>query len=335
MDSKPSDTQNATHGIFLEYARSYRTVLLTDIDSGDRTFRVTTRDDNEDLIASIRQVGLIQPPVLIARSAGYSIVCGFRRIAACRQASLTRITAGVLGKRTDRFKAAQVSIADNAFQRSLNLVETSRALKLLEDFSPDDQQRITAAAALGLPTSRSVVADIKRICHLPLQVQEGILTNTIDLSMALELGGLDRKDAAELVSLFEQLKIGLNKQRELLLLTKESAERDNTTILKLLTAKSLQEILKDVEMDGAVKRQKVRSYFRQRRFPSVTKAEDEYRKRVKQLKLGNHIVLIPPKDFEGNTFSMTLRFHNRRELDDLKKRLDAMVQHPALGKILD
>ena len=67
----------------------------------------------------------------------------------------------------------------------------------------------------------------------------------------------------------------------------------------------------------------------------ITKAETEYRKWVKQLKLGNNINLIPPKDFEENTFSMTLRFNNRQDLSDLNKKIEKIIQHPALGKILD
>jgi hypothetical protein len=45
--------------------------------------------------------------------------------------------------------------------------------------------------------------------------------------------------------------------------------------------------------------------------------------------------LIPPKDFEGNTFGMTLRFNNRQDLSDLNKKIEEIIQHPALGKILD
>jgi ParB-like chromosome segregation protein Spo0J len=335
MDSKSSDDQTVPHDILAGHAVSYRDILLAAIDSDDQTFCITTRADKKDLLHSIQQVGLIQPPLLIAKSGGHRIVCGFRRIAACRQSGRNRITAGILGKTVDRFTAARISIADNAFQRSLNLLETSRALKLLDDFGPDELQRRNAAEILGLPTGQSVCRNIKRICRLPLSVQEGILMNTIELSMALELGELDPKDAEALLWLFGQLKVGLNKQRELLLLLKEIAGREDTSIPRVLAAKALQEILKNAEMDRAAKRQKVRSYLRQRRFPSITQAESDYHKWVKHLKLGSHIDLIPPKDFEGNTFRMTLRFQNRQELSDLRNRLGNIMLNPALGKILD
>jgi ParB family chromosome partitioning protein len=327
--------KNVSQDIPPDYNVRYGTISAVDIDTEDLTFRITTTNGIEDLLASIQKIGLIQPPVLIANSSGFTVICGFRRIAACRKLGWTRIPARILDKTVDRFKTAQMSIADNALQRSLNLVETSRALKLLDDFGPDDQQRREAAEALGLPINRSVAPAIKKICRLPLPVQEGILKETINLSMALELSGLDPSTAEGLVRLFDQLKVGLNKQRELLLLLKEIADREDTSIPQLIAEKSLQEILCSAELDRAVKRQKVRSYLRRRRFPAITKAETDYRMWVKQLKLGNSIDLIPPKDFEGNTFRLTLRFKNRRDLSDLNQKIGKIIQHPALGKILD
>jgi ParB family chromosome partitioning protein len=335
MDSKSSDDQDVSLDIPSGQSVRYQAISQVDIDTEDLTFRITTRRGIEDLLGSIQKTGLIQPPVLIENPTGYTIVCGFRRIAACRKLGWTRITARILEKTIDRFKTAQFSIADNALQRSLNLVEASRALNLLDDFGPDNQQRREAAEALGLPISQSLAPAVKRICRLPLVVQEGILKDTINLSMALELGGLEPLTAEGLVRLFDQLKVGLNNQRELLLLLKEIAEREETAIPQLIAEKPLQEVLKTVEMDRAVKRQKVRSYLRRRRFPAITKAETEYCKWVKQLKLGNNINLIPPKDFEGNTFSMTLRFNNRQDLNDLNKKIEEIIQHPAFGKILD
>jgi ParB-like chromosome segregation protein Spo0J len=146
MDSKLSDDQNISPDMPPDHAVSYQTISLVDIDFEDPAFRITTRNDIDDLLGSIQKIGLLQPPVLMANSAGYTIVCGFRRIAACRKLGWTRIAAGILKKTVDRFKTAQLSIADNAFQRSLNLVETSRALKLLDDFGPGQRHWVCRLA---------------------------------------------------------------------------------------------------------------------------------------------------------------------------------------------
>jgi ParB family chromosome partitioning protein len=335
MDSKSSDDLNASQGISSDYSTRYRVISPAEIDAEDLTFRITTRSEIQDLLDSIRKIGLIQPPVLAAKPAGYTIVCGFRRIDACRRLGWDRLTVRILEKTADPFDTAQISIADNALQRPLNLVEASRALQLLDRFGPGSQQAREAAEALGLPISPSLASAVKKICRLPLPVQESILAETINLAMALELGELDAVAAEGLVRLFDQLKVGLNKQRELLVLLKEIARREETGIPQLLAENPLQEILKAGDMDRAVKRHKVRSLLKKRRFPAITRAETEYRKWVKQLKLGNSINLIPPKDFEGNAFSMNLRFNNRRELSDLHKKIEEIIQNPALGKILD
>ncbi|MEJ2729495.1 MAG: ParB/RepB/Spo0J family partition protein [Deltaproteobacteria bacterium] len=328
MDSNLSDDRDVSRDTPPDHNFRYRTISTGDIDTENLTFRITAAADIEDLLGSIQKIGLIQPPVLMENPSGYTIVCGFRRISVCRRLGWTRLTARILEKSFDRFRAAQMSIADNSLQRSLNLVEISRALNLLDDFGPDSQRRRDAAEALILPVNRTVG-------RLPLPIQEGFLKETINLSMALELSELEPAAAEGLARLFDTLKLGLNKQRELLLLLKEIAEREDTSILQLIAEKPLQEILKTAEMDRAVKRQKVRSYLRRRRFPAISQAETDYRKWVGQLKLGNHINLIPPRDFEGNTFSMTLRFNNRRDLADLNKKIGKIIQHPALGKILD
>ena len=245
MDSKSSDDQNVSQDMSSDYTVRYQAILLDHIDAGDLTYRITTRSDIEDLLGSIQKIGLIQPPVLAANPSGYTIVCGFRRIAACHELGWTRITARILEKTIDRFNTALLSIADNALQRALNLIETSRALKLLDDIGADSQQRLEAVEALGLPISPSLAPAVKKVCRLPLPVQEGILSETFNLSMALKLGELDPLAAEGLVLLFNRLKVGLNKQRELLELVKEIAEREEIAIQQLLSDKPLQKILEN------------------------------------------------------------------------------------------
>jgi ParB family chromosome partitioning protein len=335
MDSKSSGDQNGFINMPSGDALNYRTVLLADVISEDCAFRITTRTGIEDLVGSIDKLGLLHPPVLIGNCSGYRIVCGFRRIAAFRNLGRSRITAGISNKNTDRCHMAQLAIADNALQRSLNPVETSRALNLLADVCADQSRFREAASTLGLPVNPAAVAKIKKICRLHPGIQEGIVAETIGLSMALELGELDPTAGEALLGLFGQLKAGLNRQRELLLLVKEIARREDRSVCELIAEKPLQEILINAQLDRAVKRQKIRFYLQQRRYPSISKAAAHYQKRVKQLKLGNNIHLIPPKNFEDTAFTITLRFHNREDLSNLKKKIEEIIVHPAFTEILD
>ena len=335
MGSKSSNKQGIQRGIPLDPAIALQEVMLGKVDLADNTFRITTCTDLDKLVLSIQKLGLLHPPVLRYNPPGYAIICGFRRIAACLSLGWEKVSARILKENFGPFQLAQLAIADNASQRSLNLLETSRAVKLLTDVCTDQKQLQKTSQALGLPSIPSATAKVEKLCRLPLKIQDGILADTINMSMALELGGLDPQDAEGLVELFDQLKVGLNKQRELLLLLKEIAKREDITIQQVIAEQTLQKLLKNAELDRAVKRQKIRSYLRQRRFPSISRAEEKYAKLVKQLKLGNNIHLIAPKDFEGPTYMLTLRFDNHQELHNLQGKFEKIIHHPIFGKILE
>jgi ParB-like chromosome segregation protein Spo0J len=310
------------------------TVSLTDIDTQDATYRITTRNQLQDLLGSISYLGLLHQPVLIENRSGYGVVCGFRRIAACRQLGWKSLGAKIHPANQDRFQIARLAIADNSLQRPLNLIETARSLNLLANTSPDRQQMEMAAQALGLPVNPSLAAKVQQLCRLAMPIQQGILSESINLAMALELGKMDARDAEVLVALFDRLKLGLNKQRELLLLVTEIAEREDTAIRELIGEQPLQDILHNVDLDRAIQRQRIRSLLRQRRYPTITEAEANYQKQVRQLKLSKQIKLIPPRDFEDSTYTMTLHFQNRQELSVLNAKINHILEHPALDKIL-
>ena len=335
MDSKSSDHQNVNRNMPLDPAAVFQTVKLSDVDSADTTFRITTETELDDLVPSIQKLGLMHAPVLKYNPPGYVIVCGFRRIAACRNLGWTQVSARVLGKNIGFFEMARLAIADNALQRPLNLVETSRALKLLAGADIEKEALAETAAELGLPLSPAIVPRIKKICDLPRPIQEGILAKAIDLSMALELDRFPPADGQALLRLFANLKVGLNIQRELLLMLEEISLREEIPIHQLMAEKPLRHILENTEIDRSVKRQKVRMHLRRRRFPMISKAETQYNAFVKQLELGRNINLMPPKDFEGMTYLLTIRFDNQEELKNLKEKLEEIIHHPALGKILD
>jgi hypothetical protein len=58
MGSKSSDNQHRFKNRSKDTTLNYRMVSLADVSSDDGTFRITTRTDIEDLLNSIKQLGL-------------------------------------------------------------------------------------------------------------------------------------------------------------------------------------------------------------------------------------------------------------------------------------
>ena len=171
---------------------------------GDRRFQVTTETNVENLALSIRKVGLMHPLLLTARSEGYIIVSGFRRMAACQRLDWRRIPAVVLDSQEGIQDCIELAIADNSLQRPLNLIEISRALGLLTGLQTADSHLAAAAANLGLPDNPEMISKLINIKELPDQIQSGVLNNTLSLAMALELGQFDAEIGIRLVVLFKK-----------------------------------------------------------------------------------------------------------------------------------
>ncbi len=310
-------------------------VPLSLIDSKDQTFRVTTEAGIDDILDSIKNVGLINPPILIKKKSKYTIICGFRRIAACRMLGLLNIEAKILGSSTNEIDCVKCAITDNSFQRPLNLIEQSRSLFMLSGFFKDITSLANAASSLGLPHNPFIIKKIINIYHLPLFIQNCVLSNIISLSMAVELGTFEKDAEITFAEIFNDLKLGLNKQRELITLVNEISLRENIPVIKVIQESGFQEILQNDELDRTKKTKTLRFYLRKRRYPSITRAEQKFEELVKELKLGNGIELIPPKNFEGNTFIIKLHFNNLKDLQDHSDTLEGILQNPILKKILE
>ena len=313
----------------------FQSITLARINLQDDTFRITTRTDVNDLLESIRYDGLITPPLLIKKDSTFIIVSGFRRIAACQKLDWNGITARILKPDIGALDCLRLAIAENALQRSLNLIETSRCLQKLSLFITNSRDLAESASNLGLPDHPSIIDKIKGLCLLPKPIQVSILADTISLAMAKELESLEADCAIAFTRLFDQLKIGLNKQKEIVTLVKEIARRDGLSTQEVMEDKHFIEIMTHRDLDRGQKSRKLRSYLRQRRYPRIAAAEKTFEILRKNLNLGNDIQLIPPKEFEATTYGLNLTFSNLEHLKILQTRLNKIIQQTDFKIILD
>jgi ParB family chromosome partitioning protein len=141
----------------------------------DQPRRQFAQDALDDLTASIREKGIIQP--LIVRPVGggdFEIVAGERRWRAAQQAKLHEVPAIV--REFDDTEVLEVAIIENIQRADLNPVEEAAGFKQLMDRFGHTQEKL--AEALG--KSRSHIANLLRLLNLPDDVlgmlREGALT---------------------------------------------------------------------------------------------------------------------------------------------------------------
>ena len=154
----------------------------------------------EELAASIRASGIIQPVVLAKEKNGsYSLIAGERRWRAAQLAGLHRVPA-VIRDLPDE-KKAEYALIENIQRQDLNPVEEALAYQtLLETFKLTQE---VLAERVG--KKRSTIANLLRILKLPAPVQASIEDGRITLGHAKILSALDNGESVlELAREIEQ-----------------------------------------------------------------------------------------------------------------------------------
>ena len=173
-------------------------IPLDQIHRGAHQPRRAIADDSlEELAASIRAQGIMQPIVVRPRpTGGYEIIAGERRWRACQLAGLESIPVVIKHVADDR--AVVMALIENIQREDLNPLEEANALlRLQEEFHLTQQQ---VADAVG--KSRVAVTNLLRLLNLMPAVREMLEQGELEMGHAralLALPGLEQQSAARRV----------------------------------------------------------------------------------------------------------------------------------------
>ena len=136
----------------------------------------------EELAASIRAQGLMQPLVVRPRPAGgYELIAGERRWRAAQRAGLDRVSA--LVAEVDDRRAMAMGLIENMQREDLNPLEEAQGLERLRGEFGLTQQEV--ADAVG--KSRPAVANLMRLLNLAPGARERLRTGALEMGHARAL----------------------------------------------------------------------------------------------------------------------------------------------------
>jgi ParB family chromosome partitioning protein len=312
-----------------------QSLFLESLHLRDTHYRITTSDAIDKLKNSIAALGVLDPPILRQKADGYQIVAGFRRIDACRLLGQYDIRARVLPTDIDDSTCVRLAIADNSLQRPLDLIETARALNLLAGVAVDEMDLSRQAAVLALPGNPSLMRKIMSLTTLPAGIQNRLAAGELTMAMALELKRLDSTTAESMGCLFADLKLGLNRQRELLSLLTEIARREGITLAELLTEPAILNLMSAPDLERSQKAGQLRSLLRRRRYPVMSAATARFQGLIRHLNLGPGVQLVPPGNFEGTTYTLSITFDRLDQLRNRSLQIENLLRSQTLRAFLE
>lgn len=146
----------------------------------------------QELAASLKRHGLIQPILVRPHGGGYQIVAGERRWRAAQRAQLHQVKAIVRELSDD--ETLEIALIENIQRQDLNPIEEAEAYRKLCDDFGHSQSELAAI----VEKSRSHVANMMRLLELPLLVREMVIEGKLSMGHARALLGSD--DSARLAA---------------------------------------------------------------------------------------------------------------------------------------
>lgn len=126
----------------------------------------------DDLAASIREKGLLQPIMVRVTAAGkYELVAGQRRLLACKKLGMRSIPA-LIRSDVDDADATAISLIENVHRAEMNPMDKARAFASLRERYAGDMERLSRETGVGAGTIKKYLS----LLSLPEAIQARVST---------------------------------------------------------------------------------------------------------------------------------------------------------------
>ena len=305
-------------------------VPLAQIDLAETAPEMAAAPALDRLAASLREVGLINPPWLRSQPGGqrFQVVTGARRLKAAADLGWQEITVRVVPEGTPDFYCLLVHVIDNAFTRGFNLREQAAlAVRLL---SHCDRETVTARYLpyLGLPPSQAILTRLIKTAGLEAPWQQLAAEGRLALTAAARLADWDPEARAAAWPFLDSLRLSQSKQEELLDQVALLARREGISPAAVLARDELRRALTDSDRTPQERTEMVRRRLYAQVYPRLSAAREAFETALARLgwKRTPRFRLHPPAVFEGPDFNLEIKFRDAPELQQLLGEIDRLTR---------
>jgi len=212
-----------------------------------------------ELAASIKAHGLIQPIVVIEDVDGYILVAGERRWRASKLAKLKTIRAVIVS--LDEAQMRQHALIENIQREQLNIVELAQAYEELLSLHGLTQEELSAV----VHKSRSHIANTLRLLQLSKKTLSALVENTITAGHAKVMVGLSEKEQKIMVDSINGQKLIVRETEQMIKRLKsqpQGAERAQAAVVEALDLNPVRRLLDDIGLTTSFGSNKVTITFK-------------------------------------------------------------------------
>jgi len=182
-------------------------------------------EDDESLIMSIREHGLIQPILIRPLSQGFEIVAGHRRYQACKSLRWRFIPCKI--REMTNKQAFEIQLSENIQRKSMDPIEEAEAFRrYVIDFGWGGMSDL----AKKIGKSEEYVSHRIQLLKLSEEIKKKIASNRLNVSKAIEISTIPIEKQSEIVGEIIENNLSVKRIRELKMILRENISEDYSTI---------------------------------------------------------------------------------------------------------
>lgn len=295
-----------------------KSVDLNAIDIDDDRYRISGASGIEAIVESIRNIGLINFPILEEKATGsYRIVCGFKRVIACRRLLWPSIPCRVVNSACSKIECLKLAVTDNTVTARPGLLEEARAITKLRALCNHDDDLPRIAGTLGMNVNIPLAEKYGVLCRLSSHLQQLVEDDVISMKIAIDLFMLDKKRAHAIAGLFASLRPTASHQKELISSLRAVSALRDVPVAELLAEAPLSGIITNDNLDRKQRIQILRAALRKMQYPHISRFEASFSQNLKKMGLPQGVSLHAPRDFESPVYTFAVDFEN---IDELRQK---------------
>ena len=318
-------------------------IELNSINFSDDEFLISYPLKYDNVKESIEKIGLINPPILYVGDAymrplrlnKFKIVSGFKRVFALRDLNRKKISCFIISNNYTAIELLQLLIFDNSLIRQFNPIEKSIIINKLSKYVSRDTIINKYFKHLGLEPSKKLYALYESLISLEDDIKLAIANNELSERSGANLLGFSKKDRLALFDFLVQLKPSVSKQNEIIELVFEISKRENISVKNIIRSGEIDTIFSNKKLSVIQKLERVREYLKKKRYPQLTKLEEEFESLKKSIGISQDMKFYPPAFFEGNNYEMHLSFSKISQLKKQITILNKMIDSEELKNVIE
>ncbi|MFP4049289.1 MAG: hypothetical protein ACLFT8_05020 [Desulfovermiculus sp.] len=286
------------------------------------------QEPDTGFLSVVDKFGVVQPVLVTERQGTWLLVCGWKRVQACRSLDLP---IPCLAVTADDLACAEISLHCNAEQMRSGPMALTWARYIFSRLPPQEASEFCASSLQPLLGTKNWRC-LKAWLELDEVWDKLILQGQVSFELGPNLAALGPGESRDLMPLFSLSAWSLNKARQVVTWIAELSWKKDQSVQDVLREMEILDILRR-DLSPKDTQQAVVHQIRRARFPVLSRLEHEFARLQKEVSGKSGWRIEPEQHFETNGLTIQTRIRSQADAKRALAELQAIVESSELKRI--